>query len=151
MGIVFLLFRVGLESELRKLVENLRDATLVWLADIAASGALGFVFAHHLLGLALVPSLFVAVAMTATSVGVSVAVWREEGALDSRRGQLLLDVAELDDVSDVVLMALLLAVAGVLLGAWAVPQQLFSAMVLVSLLTCLVGPVAIRSGLRRGV
>ena len=104
-GIVFLLFRVGLESNVRKLLENLRGATVVWIADVTASGSLGFVVARYALGLELVPSLFVAVAMTVTSVGVAVAVWREEGALDTKRGQLLIDVAELDDISGIVLMA----------------------------------------------
>lgn len=118
-GIVFLLFRVGLESRVQKLAESLRDASLVWVADVAVSGTLGFVVAHDALGLALVPSLFVAVAMTATSVGVGVAVWRDEGALDSPRGQLLLDVAELDDVSGVVLLAVLLALAAALQGGTA--------------------------------
>jgi Kef-type K+ transport system membrane component KefB len=61
-----------------------------------------------------VPSLFVAVAMTATSVGVGVAVWQEARALESKRGQLLLDVAELDDISGIVLMAVLFAVAPLL-------------------------------------
>jgi Kef-type K+ transport system membrane component KefB len=113
-GIVFLLFRVGLESNVRKLAENLRGASFVWVANMTLSGALGFVVAHHGLALELVPSLFVAVAMTATSVGVGVAVWREEGALGSRRGQLFLDVAELDDISAIVLMAVLFAVAPLL-------------------------------------
>jgi Kef-type K+ transport system membrane component KefB len=113
-GIVFLLFRVGLESNVRKLAQTLRGASLVWLADVTVSGSLGFLVAHIGLDLALVPSLFVAVALTVTSVGVSVSVWREEGALDSKRGRLLLDVAELDDISGIVLMAVLFAVAPLL-------------------------------------
>ncbi len=113
-GIVFLLFRVGLESNVGKLAENLKGAVLVWIATVIASGSLGFLVTRYGLDLALVPSLFVAVAMTATSVGVGVAVWREEGALDSKRGQLFLDVAELDDVSGIVLMAVLFAVAPLL-------------------------------------
>jgi Kef-type K+ transport system membrane component KefB len=52
--------------------------------------------------------------MTVTSVGVGVAVWREERALDSKRGQLFLDVAELDDVSGIILMAILFALAPLL-------------------------------------
>ncbi|MBW2390674.1 MAG: cation:proton antiporter [Deltaproteobacteria bacterium] len=113
-GIVFLLFRVGLESHISKLLENLRAASFIWIANVSVSGALGFLAARYGFGLELVPSLFVAVAMTATSVGVCVAAWREERALDSKRGQLLLDVAELDDVSAIVLMAVLFAVAPLL-------------------------------------
>jgi len=113
-GVVFLLFRVGLESNVRKLVENLREASLIWVADVGVSGTLGFVVARYGIGLELVPSLFVAVSMTVTSVGVGVAVWRDEGALESKRGQLLLDVAELDDISGILLMAVLFAVAPLL-------------------------------------
>jgi Kef-type K+ transport system membrane component KefB len=113
-GVVFLLFRVGLESNVRKLLDNLRGATLVWIADVTVSGSLGFGVAYYVLSLDLVPSLFVAVAMTVTSVGVCVAVWREEGALETSRGQMLLDVAELDDISGIVLMAVLFAVAPLL-------------------------------------
>lgn len=113
-GIVFLLFRVGLESNVGKLAENLKGAVLVWIATVIASGSLGFLVTRYGLDLALVPSLFVAVAMTATSVGVGVAVWRDEGALDSKCGQLFLDVAELDDISGIVLMAVLFAVAPLL-------------------------------------
>ena len=115
-GIVFLLFRVGLESHISKLLENLRSASFVWITSVVVSGSMGFVVARYGLGLELVPSLFVAVAMTATSVGVGMAVWREEGALDSKRGQLFLDVAELDDISGIVLMAVLFAVAPLLHG-----------------------------------
>lgn len=110
-GVVFLLFRVGLRSKIGKLLENLRAASLVWVADVFASGTLGFAVTYYGLGLGLVPSLFAAAALTATSVGVGVAAWQERGALQSRRGQLLLDVAELDDISGIVLMAILFAVA----------------------------------------
>jgi Kef-type K+ transport system membrane component KefB len=115
-GIVFLLFRVGLESHVSKLLENLRSASLIWIIDVTVSGSVGFLAARYGLGLELVPSLFVGVAMTVTSVGIGMAVWREECALDSKRGQLLLDVAELDDVSGIVLMAVLFAVAPLLHG-----------------------------------
>jgi Kef-type K+ transport system membrane component KefB len=113
-GLIFLLFRVGLESNVAKLLGLLRGSLIVWIADIGVSASLGFVASRYVLGLELLPCLFVAVAMSATSVGVGVAVWREERALDATRGQLLLDVAELDDISGIVLMAVLFAVAPVL-------------------------------------
>lgn len=110
-GVVVLLFRVGLESDLGKLIRQIPRATLIWAGNVVLSGVLGFVVAVHVVGLALIPSLFVATALTATSVAVSVAVWRDAGALRSDNGALLLDVAEMDDISAVVLMAMLLAVA----------------------------------------
>ncbi|MFP4655912.1 MAG: cation:proton antiporter [Methanohalobium sp.] len=62
----------------------------------------------------LIQSLFVAVALTATSVGVTVSIWQEANLLNSHHGEILLDVAELDDISGIILMALLFAVAPVL-------------------------------------
>ncbi len=109
-GVVMLLFRIGLESNLRGLLAQLRRASLVWVADVAISGTLAFWAAYSLLGMTLLTSLVVATAMTATSVGISVAVWERANALDSPDGELLIDVAELDDISAVILMALLFAV-----------------------------------------
>jgi len=109
-GLVTLLFRIGLESKIELLLGQLRRASVVWLGDVFISGLLGFIAASCLLGLNLITSLIIATALTATSVGISVAVWENMNALKSPNGSLLIDVAELDDISAVVLMALLFAV-----------------------------------------
>lgn len=114
LGIVVLLFRVGLESNPAALLSKLKPASLVWIGDVAVSGGLGFLAAYHLVGLALGPALIIAAALSATSIGVSTAVWQNRGALGSPNGQLLIDVAELDDISGVTLMALLFAILPVL-------------------------------------
>jgi len=109
-GLITLLFRVGLESNLRGLIGQLRRASLVWIADVVVSGLMGFATAFYILHFGWVTSVIVATAFTATSVGVSVAVWEESDAIRSPNGQLLIDVAELDDISAVVLMAMLFSV-----------------------------------------
>ncbi|MEQ8194671.1 MAG: cation:proton antiporter [Rhodospirillales bacterium] len=110
-GIIVLLFRVGLESNLHGLVDKLPRALPIWIGNVVLSGVPGFFVAYSLLGVALIPSLFVATALTATSIAVSVAIWQEAGMLNSANGELLVDVAALDDVSGIALMALLLALA----------------------------------------
>ncbi|MFB6249763.1 MAG: cation:proton antiporter [Salinibacter sp.] len=123
-GVVALLFRIGLSRNVQNLLRRLPWATIIWLANALASLALGFGAAHYGLGWALLPSLFVAVALMATGIGVSVRVWRSVYRLDSARGALMLDVAELDDLSGVVLLALLTALVppwqgqGTLPSAW---------------------------------
>lgn len=109
-GLFALLFRVGLESRLAGLLAQLRRASLVWLSNVAFTGLAGYAVGVWLLGLGPGPSLILAVAFTATSVGVTVPVWQEAGRLDTANGALLVDVAELDDISAVVFMALLFAV-----------------------------------------
>ena len=92
-GIISLLFRVGLESDLAGLKRQLSRASSIWVGNILFSAALGFITAYWLSGLALIPSLFVAIALTATSVGISVSIWQEQKATKSPNGELLLDVA----------------------------------------------------------
>lgn len=121
LGVVALLFRVGLDSHPAALARKLPRAATIWIGNVIGSALLGFTAAHWVLGWDLVPSLITATALTATSVGVSVTAWQEAGALDSDNGQLLLDVAELDDVSAIALMAMLFAVVPMLdveSGGW---------------------------------
>lgn len=112
-GVLALLFRIGLESNLHGLLSQLPRAGFVWIGNIVVSGLSGY-WIGRLLDLPLVSSLFVAAAMTATSVGVSVNVWREKNKLRSRDGELLIDVAELDDISGICFMVLLFALAPLL-------------------------------------
>ena len=142
LGIVVLLFRVGLGSDPAGLYRKLRPAMLLWIGDVALAGGLGYVVARQVAGLGLLESSIVAVALSATSIAVSASVWAEAGVLGSSNGQLMLDLAELDDVSGIALMALLFAVAptlasvgdglaGVLLpaaAAFAVKLALFAAL-----------------------
>jgi len=113
-GVFCLLFRVGLESNVEKLLAQLGRAVWIWVVNVSVSALAGYVVARYLLGYALVPSLFVAVALTATSLAVCLAIWRDLDALGTPTGDLLIDVAELDDISAVALMMILFALAPVL-------------------------------------
>ncbi|MEX2465703.1 MAG: cation:proton antiporter [Gemmatimonadota bacterium] len=114
LGIIALLFRVGLESDVGKLRAQLGRAGPIWLGSVLVSGMSGYAAARWLLDFDVVPSLFAGVALTATSVGVSVSVWRERDALGGDTGALLLDTVELDDFSGVLLMAVLFNMAPLL-------------------------------------
>ncbi len=113
-GLFALLFRVGLESKLDKLLGQLKEASILWAANIVLTFALTYFPSRFILGLEIIPSLILSTALTATSVGVTVVLWQERGALDSKVGSLLVDLAELDDISGVLFMALLFAVLPVL-------------------------------------
>ena len=114
LGVITLLFRVGLESDLPGLARQFPRACVIWIGNMVLSAVLGYFTAYHLLGLELIPSLFIATALTATSVGISVAVWSEAGAIQSPLGEILVDAAEMDDITGVAIMALLFALAPVL-------------------------------------
>src|SRR5262245_28955703 len=69
-GVILLLFAIGLETDLTSLVRVGNTATVVALAGVAIPFALGFGVAT-LLGLARVPALVCGAALCATSVGIS--------------------------------------------------------------------------------
>lgn len=124
LGIVTLLFRVGLESDLGRLAAQLRRAVKIWVPNMAVSALAAFTLILLWPGFGAVTALIVGIAASATSIGVSVAPWEEAGHLDSEEGALMLDVAELDDVSAVILLGILFAVTpslqgGVNDGIWA--------------------------------
>ncbi len=116
-GVITILFKVGLESDLIGLAEKLPRATPIWISNVVLSGVPAFWLAHYGLAVPLIPSLFIAVALTATSIAVTAEIWGEAGAITSANGELMLDVAELDDISAVALLAFVLAVVPVLNGA----------------------------------
>ncbi len=116
LGVIALLFRIGLESDIPGLVRQLRSASFIWLGNVLISGGVGYLAARYLLSFEMLPSLVIATAMTATSVGIPARVWQSARALDTPDGERFLDVAELDDISGVVLMALLFSVLPVLHG-----------------------------------
>ena len=110
-GMFTLLFKVCLESDLSGLLRQQKLAGAVAASGIIFSAVLGYVTAYYLLELGMIPSLFAGIAMTATSVGVSTGTWQSRNALQTRNGELLIDIAEMDDILGVVLMGLLFAVA----------------------------------------
>lgn len=110
LGVAALLFQVGLKSDPRGLLDELPHALPVWASDVIVSAGLALAFGLAF-GLGLVPSLFAAAALSATSVGISVVVWEDTNRLRSPLGELLVDVAELDDLSAVLLMLTVVAIA----------------------------------------
>jgi len=114
LGIIVLLFKVGLECNIPGLLRQLKKASFIWVGNVLISGALGYIVATYVLGLSLIPSLFIAIAFTATSVGITVIVWQKQKALNTPLGELLIDVAEMDDITGIMLMALLFSIIPIL-------------------------------------
>jgi Kef-type K+ transport system membrane component KefB len=110
LGIAVLLFRVGLKSNLEGLKEQFKRATEIALSAVVVSGAFGFCASYYILNFELLPSLLVATAFTATSIAVSVSSWQESGKLKTKSGQLLLDLAALDDVLAILIMSVVTSV-----------------------------------------
>lgn len=114
LGLITLLFKVGLESNIHGLLSQLRRASVVMSGNIVIVGVLTYAVTFYILGLGWGTSLITSTAITATSVGISVAVWEEAGAIKTQDGELLIDVAELDDITAILLMSLIFSILPVL-------------------------------------
>jgi Kef-type K+ transport system membrane component KefB len=109
LGVAVLLFQVGLKSDIRGLLRELPRAARVWVFDVLASASCAFAVAIAS-GLSWMTAVFVASALSATSVSISAVIWEDTERLQSKLGRLLVDVAELDDLSAVILWLICLAV-----------------------------------------
>ncbi len=112
-GVLILLFEIGMHTDLKALVAVGSAASTVALAGVALPFAAGFV-ALHAMGLATVPALVGAAALTATSVGISARVLGDLGLLERQDGQVVLGAAVLDDVVGLIILSV---IAGLASGA----------------------------------
>ena len=107
-GVLLLLFDVGLESDLRDLVRVGPSALLVAVVGVVTPVALGWgVTAWLLPGSPLLVHLFIGATLAATSVGITARVLRDLEAVQSREGQTILGAAVIDDVLGLVLLAVI--------------------------------------------
>jgi len=102
-GVIVLLFRIGLHSEIDK-VFNLKNL-LVAVGGVALPFAAGFFFAQATGG-GFAFSLFVGAALTATSVGITVAVLEEMKVVDRPFAQIILGAAVIDDILALIVLGL---------------------------------------------
>lgn len=109
-GVIFLMFYVGLEIRVRDLAAVGRTSVMVGLLGIALPLAAGFVV-MILLGFAAVESLFVATALLATSVGISISVLKTMGLIRHRIAHIVLGAAVLDDILSLIVLALVKSLA----------------------------------------
>ena len=106
-GIILLLFEVGLETDIDRLVAAGSRAVVVAVAGFILPFVIGFALCRYAFGLSLLVSLFVGGTLTATSIGITVRVLADLGRHRSREGQIVLGAAVIDDLLGVFLLAVL--------------------------------------------
>jgi len=106
-GLILLLFEVGLDTDILNMVNRGKSASVVALGGFIAPFLGGFALGYWVFDLSLIISLFIGGTLTATSIGVTVRVLRDLRRHQSDEAQVVLGAAVLDDVFGVVLLALL--------------------------------------------
>ena len=106
LGVLILLFQVGLESTVRQMLEVGLAAALVAVTGVVTPFALGWG-----VGALLVPELgpyvhaFLGATLCATSVGITARVLKDLGASQRAEARIILGAAVLDDVLGLVVLA----------------------------------------------
>jgi Kef-type K+ transport system membrane component KefB len=105
LGLAFLMFIVGLEIDLKKLVSSGRIGALVGTIQVALCAllTLGFVL---LLGFAGLPALYLAVASAFSSTMIVVKLLSDKSELDTVDGRLTLGILLMQDALAIVVLAL---------------------------------------------
>jgi Kef-type K+ transport system membrane component KefB len=111
-GVVLLLFEVGLESTVRQMAKVGLPSALVAIIGVGAPFALGWLVAAWFLpGGGGLPAAFVGAALSATSIGISARVLKDLGRAQSTDARIILGAAVLDDVLGLVLLAVVVGAA----------------------------------------
>jgi Kef-type K+ transport system membrane component KefB len=106
-GIILLLFEVGLDTDLRQLASAGVKSLIVATAGFVLPFVFGYVVASRGFGMSMLESLFIGGTLTATSIGVTVRVLADLGRQKSAEGRIVLGAAVIDDVLGVILLAVL--------------------------------------------
>jgi len=107
-GVVLLLFSVGLETKLEEMKRVGRSAFFVGVLGVVVPFALGSLWAHGS-GFDWAQSLFVAAAFVATSAGITARVLQELGVLQREESRVILGAAVIDDVLAMLLLGIVTA------------------------------------------
>lgn len=111
LGVIVLLFEIGLESDLRELSKVGYQAAIVAVVGVAAPFLLGTVGLVMLFHSPVIPAIFAGAALTATSIGITSKVLSELGHLKSTEGQIIVGAAVIDDVLGIIVLAVVAGLA----------------------------------------
>lgn len=111
LGVIILLFEIGLESDLRELTKVGYQAAIVAVVGVVVpflAGTVGLIALFHT---PTIPAIFAGAALTATSIGITSKVLSELGNLKSKEGQIIVGAAVIDDVLGIIVLAVVASLA----------------------------------------
>jgi len=106
-GVILLLFEVGLETDVGKLTAAGTKALTVAIAGVFFPFVLGYLVSSYVFDFSLLISLFIASTLTATSVGITLRVLQDLKKQNTREAQIIIGSAVLDDIIGIILLAML--------------------------------------------
>jgi len=110
LGLLILLFEIGLATDLRALAKVGGTATVIAVIGVMLPFAFGFA-ALSAMGIGRLGAIVCAAALTATSIGISTRVLAELGFLQTKEGRVVLGAAVLDDIIGLVILSVIASFA----------------------------------------
>lgn len=105
LGVLILLFQIGLHTDLRALAKVGSTALVAGVVGVILPFAGGFAVAQ-MMGIAMMPSIVIGAALTATSIGISARVLSDLGQLRTPEGQVVIGAAVFDDVVGLIILSI---------------------------------------------
>lgn len=116
-GVVLLLFAIGLEFSLKELLKLGKIAIIGGIAQIVLTSIAGFGLGR-IVGLGITGSVFFGFIIALSSTMVVLKILIERGEIDTTHGRIMLGILLVQDISVVPMMVAMPAVAGDLGGLW---------------------------------
>ena len=104
-GVIFLMFIAGLETDIDELKESGKSSSLIAILGVLVPG-ISVAIVTYLLTENYESSIFMGIIATATSVSISVQTLKEIGRLRSKEGVTILGAAIIDDVIGIIFLTL---------------------------------------------
>lgn len=105
-GVIILLFQVGLESDLKEMLEVGWSSLLVAVLGVIVPFLLGWAVSSYFLpDESRLIHIFIGATLCATSVGITARVFKDLGKLTTRTARIILGAAVIDDVLGLMILA----------------------------------------------
>ena len=111
LGVVFLLFMVGLETRVSDLTSVGKAAFMVALMGVIVPFVVGFAYVTFLGDGEFYHSMFMGAAMVATSVGITARVIKDMGLMDVKESRIIIGAAVIDDILGMIVLAIVSGMA----------------------------------------
>ncbi len=106
-GIILLLFEVGLETNISRLAKTGTKPFIVAIGGVLLPFLFGFFVSYQIFQLNLLVSLFIASTLTATSIGITIRILIDLKKRTSDEAQIVLGAAVIDDIIGIIFLSML--------------------------------------------
>lgn len=123
-GILFLLFISGLETNFHRLKKTGKSSIFVAIGGVTIPFLLGFI-TSYLFGFSFSDSIVVGLILTATSVGVTARTLMDLRVIDTDASATILSAAVIDDIIGILLLAFAIGIGSLMDAVWIGARILF--------------------------